>query len=46
MTSVQFLYAALAAFVIIHGTYLTILIRRYGALSDELKELGKSGRSV
>ncbi len=41
MTSIQFLYAALAAFVVIQGTYLTILVRRYRALDERMKELGQ-----
>jgi len=39
MKPVDFLYVALAAFAVIQGTYLIILIRRYRALSEQLKEL-------
>jgi hypothetical protein len=41
MKSIDFLYIALAAFALIHGSYLVILFRRYTALSQRLKELGK-----
>jgi len=44
MKPVDFLYVALAAFVIIQGGYLIILARRYWALSEQLKEL-KATRS-
>jgi hypothetical protein len=43
MNAVQFLYAALIATAIIHGTYLTNLFRRYLRLKQQLKDLGKSG---
>lgn len=41
MKPVDFLYVALAAFAVIQGGYLIILVRRYRALSEQLKELGK-----
>jgi hypothetical protein len=41
MKSVDFLYAALTAFALIHGAYLVILYTRYRKLSEELKELKK-----
>jgi hypothetical protein len=39
MKSVDFLYVALAAFALVHGSYLVILFRRYTALSQRLKDL-------
>jgi hypothetical protein len=39
MKSVDFLYVALGAFVLIHGSYLIILFRRYTTLSQRLKQL-------
>jgi hypothetical protein len=41
MNSIRFLYAALIATAIIHGTYLVSLYRRYRRLQKQLKELGK-----
>jgi hypothetical protein len=41
MSSVQYLYAALAATAIIHGTYLGSLYRRYRRLQKQLMEVGK-----
>jgi len=41
MKSIDFLYTALAAFALIHGTYLTMIVRRYRRLSRELQEIGK-----
>jgi hypothetical protein len=41
MKSVDFLYVALAAFALIHGSYLVILFRRYAVLSRRLNELRK-----
>ena len=42
MKSIEFLYVALAAFFLIQGTYLAILIRDYVSLSKQSKELGKT----
>jgi len=42
MKSVQFLYVALIATALIHGTYLTSLFSRYRRLKRELKDLGKT----
>ena len=41
MKSVDFLYVALIATALIHGTYLTMLYRAYRRLQQQLKELGK-----
>jgi hypothetical protein len=41
MTSVDFLYAALIATALIHGTYLVTLYRRYKRLQRQLRDLGK-----
>ena len=40
MKSVDFLYAALVATGLIHGTYMIMLYRRYRRLETQLKELG------
>jgi CcmD family protein len=37
----NFLFAAYAAVWIIHGTYLTLLIRRYSRAKREMQELQK-----
>jgi len=42
MKSIDFLYVALAAFAVIQGGYLIILVRSYRALSEQLKEFGKT----
>jgi CcmD family protein len=42
MNSVKFLYAAYLATWLIHGLYLGALGRRYRALQQRMKELGKS----
>jgi hypothetical protein len=42
MKSIDFLYVALAAFFLIQGTYLAILIRDYVALGKQSKELRKA----
>jgi CcmD family protein len=41
MNSVKFLYAAYVATWVIHGVYLGSLVRRYAALRQRKKELGK-----
>jgi hypothetical protein len=41
MNSVRFLYAALIATAVIHGTYLISLFRRYRRLRQQMKDLGK-----
>jgi hypothetical protein len=42
MKSVDFLYIALAATAVIHGSYLAILFRRYRALREQLQRLNKN----
>jgi hypothetical protein len=42
MKSVDFLYAALIATALIHGTYLTNLFFRYRRLKQELKDFGRT----
>jgi CcmD family protein len=44
MNALKFLYAAYIATWLIHGFYLGTLVRRYGRLKQQMKELGK-GRS-
>jgi hypothetical protein len=41
MKSVDFLYLALGAFAVIHGSYIVLLYRRYTALNRRLKELDR-----
>ena len=41
MNAVKFLFAAYIATWVIHGVYLGSLVRRFGRLRRELKELGK-----
>jgi len=41
MNSIKFLYAAYLATWLIHGFYLGSLVRRYGRLRRQAKELGK-----
>lgn len=41
MNSIKFLYAAYAATWAIHVFYLITLVRRYGRLREQLKELGR-----
>jgi CcmD family protein len=41
MNAVKFLFAAYIATWVIHGVYLGSLVRRFGKLRRELKELGK-----
>jgi hypothetical protein len=41
MNSIRFLYAALIATAVIHGTYLTSLYRRYRRLKEQLRDLRK-----
>jgi len=39
MTSIQFMWAAYASVWIIHGAYITVLVRRYLRLRREQDEL-------
>ena len=41
MNSIKFLYAAYIATWVIHGVYLASLVRRYGRLRQQMKELRK-----
>jgi CcmD family protein len=41
MNSIKFLYAAYIATWLIHGLYLGSLVRRYGRLRQQMKDLGK-----
>lgn len=41
MNAVRFLIAAYVATWVIHGVYLGSLVRRFGRLRRELKEIGK-----
>ena len=41
MNAVKFLIAAYVATWVIHGVYLGSLVRRFGRLRRQLKELGK-----
>jgi len=41
MNAVKFLFAAYVATWVIHGVYLGSLVRRFGRMRRELKELGK-----
>jgi CcmD family protein len=41
MNSIKFLYAAYIATWVIHGVYLGSLVRRYGRLRQQMKELRK-----
>ena len=41
MNSVKFLYAAYVATWLIHAVYLGSLVRRYGRLRQQMKELRK-----
>lgn len=41
MNSIKYLYAAYAATWLIHAFYLGTLVRRYGRLRQQLKELEK-----
>jgi CcmD family protein len=41
MNSIKFLYAAYIATWVIHAVYLGSLVRRYGRLRRQMKELGK-----
>jgi CcmD family protein len=42
MNSIKFLYAAYVATWVIHGLYIGSMVRRYGALKQRMKELGKA----
>jgi len=41
MNGIKFLFAAYIATWVIHGVYLGSLVRRFGKLRRELKEVGK-----
>jgi len=41
MNSIRFLYAAYIATWTIHALYLGSLVRRYGRLRQQMKDLGK-----
>jgi CcmD family protein len=41
MNAIKFLFAAYIVTWVIHGVYLGTLVRRFGRLRRELKELGK-----
>jgi len=41
MNAIKFLFAAYIATWVIHGVYLGSLVRRFGKLRRELKEVGK-----
>ncbi|HXM67601.1 MAG TPA: CcmD family protein [Candidatus Acidoferrum sp.] len=41
MNSIKFLYAAYIATWLIHGFYLSSLVRRYNRLRQQKKELGE-----
>jgi CcmD family protein len=41
VNSVKFLYAAYIATWVIHAFYLGSLVRRYGRLRQQMKDLGK-----
>jgi CcmD family protein len=41
MNAIKFLFAAYIATWVIHGAYLGSLVRRFGKLRRELKEVGK-----
>jgi hypothetical protein len=41
MNSIKFLYAAYIATWVIHAVYLGSVVRRYGRLRQQMKELGK-----
>jgi CcmD family protein len=41
MNSIKFLYAAYIATWLIHGLYLGSLVRRYGRLRQQMKDLEK-----
>jgi CcmD family protein len=44
MNSIKFLYAAYIATWVIHTLYLGSLVRRYGRLRQQMKDLGKGER--
>jgi CcmD family protein len=41
MNAIKFLFAAYIATWLIHGVYLVSLVRRFGRLRRELKDVGK-----
>ena len=45
MNAIKFLFAAYIATWVIHGVYLGSLVRRFGRLRQQLKEVGKGSRS-
>jgi CcmD family protein len=44
MNADRFLYAAYLATWLIHGVYLSSILRRYGRLRQRMKDLGKGGK--
>jgi CcmD family protein len=42
MNPIKFLYAAYIATWVIHSLYIASMLRRYGALKQRMKELGKA----
>jgi CcmD family protein len=44
MNATRYLYAAYIATWLIHGVYIGSLVRRYRALRQRMKDLGKSSR--
>jgi CcmD family protein len=42
-SAIKFLYAAYVATWLIHALYLGSLVRRYGRLRRQMKDLGKGG---
>jgi CcmD family protein len=43
-SAIKFLYAAYVATWLIHALYLGSLVRRYGRLRRQMKDLGKGGK--
>jgi len=43
MNSIKYLIAAYIATWLIHGVYISSLVRRYAKLHKEMKEVGKAG---
>ena len=41
MNAIKFLYAAYIATWLIHGLYIGSLVRRYGRLRQQMKDLGR-----
>ena len=44
MNSTGVLYAAYIATWLIHGLYIGMLVRRYGRLRQQMRDLNKSGK--